>query len=458
MDYSQKEAAALLGITPPTLRKWSEHFDALLSDSARQALTSGGSTTSRRYTEADLAIFQRAKTLMWSGHTYDQTLHELAGDQPTKRSDDQVDIRHRSRASSDYATRQLPMIQPAGKQSIRKEDERLAAPNRQRQAQQGQLHQFREYMLQLQAEKSLLRERRLAVQERFAWRFSNRIVAILAICACAVLVALGIAWLGNPGAPINGRAALIASTALPMATASSTNSIPLKTTPPLQLTPGTVLAQASATISKQQASPVGSSPQPLPTTAPIPTTAPSVVAVVPTTGPASPQVILLQVAEAEAALRTGHLEATISYGSGQRSSAEVSFDLGDEQHVPRFHITSTYQGATSVQTTERVMIGDQSWERQQAGQWIMLPAQETALKQLQVFLPRTDSILDVQRVTVESMYVLHWYDAARDADVTLRVDGAGIPQQLRRVSRANGLVLTVTYSGWNKTVEIAPPA
>jgi hypothetical protein len=222
-----------------------------------------------------------------------------------------------------------------------------------------------------------------------------------------------------------------------------------------------LLASSTSVVPKvfqaltEQTTPEASTRQTPTLTAPKPT--PATAKPLPAAGAASAEVILLQVAEAEAALRMGQLEATITYGSGARSSARVRFDLGDEQRVPCFQIITTYEGAKSIQTTERITIGDQSWERQQDSQSTAMPARESALKQLQVFLPRTDSISDIKRVTAEGRYVLRWYDSARDADVTLRVDAAGIPQQLRRVSRANGLVLTVTYSDWNTPVEISPP-
>jgi hypothetical protein len=207
---------------------------------------------------------------------------------------------------------------------------------------------------------------------------------------------------------------------------------------------------------------ITASPQALLSTDPFPTASPLGAPIVPRIGQASAEAILLQVAEAEAALRTGQIEAAIVYGARPRSSAQVRFDLGDEQHIPSFQITTTYEGDTSAQATERITIGDQAWERQQGSPWAAMPARESALKQLQAFLPRTDSIADLNQVTVEraiaeQSYVLHWYDTARDADIALMVDAAGQPQQLRRVSHANGLILTVTYTGWNTTVEIPRP-
>jgi DNA-binding transcriptional MerR regulator len=463
MDYSLKEAAALLGIPPSTLHTWSEHFDALLSDSARRASARGGSTASGRYTEADIAILQRAKRLIWSGHSYDQTLNKLAGDRPSERPDSQVDRRPRTGASFDDTTHPRTVVQAVDKQPMLKQDERTATLDRAQRAQQSQINQLREYMLRLQAENEALREQRVLWKERIPWLLSYRTAMIVALCGSAILIALGIVWLSNPRALVNDSAAKVALTASPVsAVVNSTANAPLNATLRPQLTPRTALAQTPANPSTQQASPVAASPHPLPTTAPIPTTAPTAVAVVPITDSASASDILLQIAQAEAALRTGQLEATITYGSGQRSAARVRFDLGDEQRVPRFQITTTYEGSAGAQTFARTTIGDQSWERQQDGRWTVIPARESALKQLQVFLPRSDSISDFNRVivksaAVEGTYALRWYDAARDADVTLLVDTAGIPQQLRRVSRVNSLVLTVTYSGWNTAVEITPP-
>jgi len=229
------------------------------------------------------------------------------------------------------------------------------------------------------------------------------------------------------------------------------------------------VGQPSATIVHQQIAGVVATLSPVqvtlsrtPRTLTTPKSASATVKPRPTTDSVPASDILLQLAQVEAALRTGHLEATITYGSGQRSTAQVRFDLGDEQRVPRFEIITTYEGSTGAQTFARTTIGDQSWERQPDGRWTLMPARESALKQLQVFLPRSDSISDFNRVTVkraamEGTYALRWYDAARDADVTLLLDAAGIPQQLRRVSRVNNLVLTVTYSGWNTAVEITPP-
>ncbi len=54
--------------------------------------------------------------------------------------------------------------------------------------------------------------------------------------------------------------------------------------------------------------------------------------------------------------------------------------------------------------------------------------------------------------------VLHWYDASRDADVTVRFDPTtGAPQEMRQLTRSSGTVLEVQYKGWNEPVNIQAP-
>jgi len=168
--------------------------------------------------------------------------------------------------------------------------------------------------------------------------------------------------------------------------------------------------------------------------------------------------VLQQVAAAEAALRTGQLEAMIDYGNGTRSSAQVRFDLGTLGRVPRLHIITIYQSATGTQTVERITIGDRAWQRQPDGPWAAIAEQEGAWGQVQTFLPHATSIMGAESDNGKDLAVLRWYNAGHDADVTLSVDPAtGVPRELRQVGRTTGEVLTVTYSGWNTAVEITPP-
>jgi hypothetical protein len=312
---------------------------------------------------------------------------------------------------------------------------------------------------------------------RLSYRSRISVAMFIMAVLMGVLMGIGLLLLLNPSALSGVGMTYVAPTPSLVDVTNSTTQegsqsvlSPLPRTPTaLEITPASAelvptTSQPARTVVRQQKAAAKATAQtaqvpsaPPPPTLPAPKPALAATEPLPTTGPASAEVILLQVAEAEAALRMGQLEATITYGSGQRSSARVRFDLGDEQRVPRFQITTTYTSTDGVQITERITIGDQSWQRQQEGQWTTTPARESALKQLQVFLPRSDSISNPKRVIVEGTYSLRWYDAARDADVTLILDAAGIPRQLRRLSRANGLILTVTYSGWNTPVEITRP-
>jgi hypothetical protein len=441
-------------------------FADVLSDSARQAFLMHDAVLPWHYTDADIAILQQVKELLRRGRTYDEIHLELTSSLIDDQFDDQIAIGAPvQRRSIPEDTADAPSVpQPLDERTIANEDEMLAANEQALQIQHSQIDLLEERP-QGSQEKHVALLRRLRHPEEW-YRLLFQFGIIRVACGVIVLIAMLIVLLSNGQRVSISLSTLPNGTDMPsqqtvaalgpLVTATLTSrpaTAELSTTRPLsaagdrqQLT----TAEATAQTARVPSAP----PAP---TLPAPEPAPAAAKPLPTTGPASAQVILLQVAEAEAALRMGRLEATITYGSGQRSSARVRFDLGDEQRVPRFHITTTYEGTTGAQATERITIGDQAWQRQQNGQWTVMPARESALKQLQVFFPRTDSISDPKRVIVEDTYVLHWYDAARDADVTLRVDAAGIPQQLRRVSRANGLTITVTYSGWNTPVEITPP-
>jgi hypothetical protein len=165
------------------------------------------------------------------------------------------------------------------------------------------------------------------------------------------------------------------------------------------------------------------------------------------------------VAAAEERLRTGQFNATIDSG-GSRSTAQVWFDLGDEQRPSRFHLRTTYKGSSPTETvTERILIGDRAWQRRPDGKWEAIPEQEGASGQIQTYLPHAASAPNPTVRGAGKATTLGWYNAASDADVTLLVDpSTGVPRQMRQVTRKNGSTLTVNYTGWNTPVEITPPA
>lgn len=217
-------------------------------------------------------------------------------------------------------------------------------------------------------------------------------------------------------------------------------------------TAATVPAPTNATAPTELAAPQA------PTTAPLLPTLPQ-AATPPTStlGASDPVALLLLAGEREAALRSGALVAELAYGDGARSEAQVQFDLGDVSRPPRFHITSVYSGTTGTTTVERITIGAQSWQREQNGPWVAGPAQESVLKQLQAFLPRTNALADPSAVQSRGDGLLQWYDSSRDAAVLLRLAADGTPLELRRESELNDLIYLVSYNDWNGAVEIAAP-
>jgi hypothetical protein len=458
MDYSLNEAAALLGVAPSRLSKLSEHFDALLSDSARQTRAVSGSTMPRRYAEVDIALLERAKALLQSGHTYQQVLRELTGEQHPEPLDVQVEPSHHAPAPHDYTTCPLSSAQ-ADDQDARTEDKQTAAMEQTLHAQQRQLDQLREYMERLQAENEALRQRRMPLRERYPRLFSSRTGIVLAVCGMAVLMGLTIALLDNPGAFNGANSAFVASTAWPSRSAVSSTNLALSATlSPQARTPAAAPAQAAATAPAQAVLPPATSPQPSPAPVTLPASAPTANVTEPAANTASAEELLQRVVVAEAALQTGQFEAVLDYGSGNQSSSLVRFDLGGEGGVPRLHITTTYTSTGSVQMIERIAIGDRTWQRQLDGTWAEVPEQQEGLGQLQTFLPHAARASNATLDRTGYALTLRWYDAESNADVTLVVDPAtGIPRALRQVTRGSEVALTVTYRGWNTPVEILPP-
>ena len=76
MEIAPKEAAEVLGVAVPTLRRWSKHFARFLSS---QASPQGG--RHRSYTEEDLAMLARAKGLLEAGLTYERVAEMLSGEE-----------------------------------------------------------------------------------------------------------------------------------------------------------------------------------------------------------------------------------------------------------------------------------------------------------------------------------------------------------------------------------------
>lgn len=237
----------------------------------------------------------------------------------------------------------------------------------------------------------------------------------------------------------------------------------------------TTAATLGATVLPAKAQAATSSPMAIPTIEPLftSTTVPSIVparvptatlspptvTIIPTLSatPAAPDV-LQDVVLAEAALRSGELEAIMELGNGVRSSARVRFDMGSQEQVVRFHMITEYQGAEASQTMERITVGERSWQRNAQGGWDSIAAETGIWDQLQFFLPQSNSATTPRIITKLQDIEISWYDADRDAEITLRVDKATkTPLELRRLTRATKLMLVVTYKGWNTGVNIQGP-
>lgn len=73
MKIWPKQAAELLGVSVPTVRRWANQFASSLSEGA-----SPGRGRHRHYTEEDIEVLAKAKELLASGLTYDKVAQILS--------------------------------------------------------------------------------------------------------------------------------------------------------------------------------------------------------------------------------------------------------------------------------------------------------------------------------------------------------------------------------------------
>jgi hypothetical protein len=164
------------------------------------------------------------------------------------------------------------------------------------------------------------------------------------------------------------------------------------------------------------------------------------------------------VAAAEKALRTGKIETLMTVDAATHSAAKLLFDLGDEAQPPRLYMTSTYTGPAGSQVIERVVVGEQEWERRGGSRWAAVPARDSVWHQVQMLLPNAARAHDPEVAPAGEAAVLSWPEPGYDADVKVQVDPAsGVPRSLQRTTRSTGAVTRITYSGWNTPTEITPP-
>lgn len=73
-SHRPKVISDQLGISPATLRLWSNHFSTVLSPGAQSATSEKGTSVQRRYSATDVRYFHRAKQLLGQGNTYEEVL------------------------------------------------------------------------------------------------------------------------------------------------------------------------------------------------------------------------------------------------------------------------------------------------------------------------------------------------------------------------------------------------
>lgn len=179
---------------------------------------------------------------------------------------------------------------------------------------------------------------------------------------------------------------------------------------------------------------------------------PTAIVAAPTAVARSPQ----QIATAVGALQSGQFETRITYTNNTSSTSLLRFDLGDGQRPARLYSQTTFQGATGGRTTERIVIGTQTWTRVTGEGWVGGATAQPVRDEVVALLPDPKTILGATRADVANS--LRWYDTTRDANTRLETHPiTGIPQEMRQTTRGTGTVLTAIYRGWNTAVTIMPP-
>jgi hypothetical protein len=160
----------------------------------------------------------------------------------------------------------------------------------------------------------------------------------------------------------------------------------------------------------------------------------------------------------EAGLRSGTFDVAIEYGQGHRSSVTVNFDLGDPGGVRRLSLAATSTGLSGEKRQELLAVGDRIWQRQPGGTWIPGVSQDGLWEQFQSYLPQIRGAQNLTATRSGEVLILRWADPTRGADMELQIAAIdGRLLLLREVTPTNGMVMVVTFTGWNTPVTIAPP-
>ncbi|MGE5619978.1 MAG: MerR family transcriptional regulator [Sphingomonadaceae bacterium] len=124
MLYRPQDIAAKLGIAPSTLRLWSARFAGQLSDAARKSPNGlAMPAAQRRYTDDDLEVLLKVKSLLGQGHTYQEVEHRLRALPPPTSGRPSVDAPLPAEASHETSTSEYTQLQEA----LKARDKTIAA-------------------------------------------------------------------------------------------------------------------------------------------------------------------------------------------------------------------------------------------------------------------------------------------------------------------------------------------
>lgn len=73
-----KAVSDYLGVSPATLRRWSESFAVFLSESASKSASGGNGSSQRRYSDLDIAVLARVKSLLATGYSIAEAVVQLS--------------------------------------------------------------------------------------------------------------------------------------------------------------------------------------------------------------------------------------------------------------------------------------------------------------------------------------------------------------------------------------------
>ncbi len=168
--------------------------------------------------------------------------------------------------------------------------------------------------------------------------------------------------------------------------------------------------------------------------------------------------LLVQLAQAEAELRSGVFQATITPAKGTATETSIRFDLGSPSRVPVMELTTTSEGDGGQETVKTIRIGSRAWVQQGNSDWQLRASRESVADQVQAFLPQAEAAVAPVSISDTDTLQLRWQDVTGNSTVVVEVDrDTGVPQSMRRENTATGEVLMVVYEGWNAPVEVLPP-